>query len=84
MNALDFVSNSDCKFSLRDMKPAFIQFRDGSDWSVRIFHDGRVEINEDHTMDEAARKFWECVINAAPNFFDQAPSEFERLCGCSN
>ncbi|RVG88699.1 hypothetical protein [Sinorhizobium meliloti] len=84
MNTLDFVSNSDGEFCLRDLKTTFIQFQDGNDWSVRIFHDGRVEINEDHTMDEAAQKFWECVINAAPNFFDQTPSEFERLCGCSS
>jgi hypothetical protein len=37
--------------------------------AVTIHQDGRVVVNPKYTTDEAAQKFWEAVIQLAPNFF---------------
>jgi hypothetical protein len=38
-----------------------LTFSKEGDWYVRIHPDGRVELNENVTMDEAAQAFWEAV-----------------------
>ena len=38
-----------------------LTFSKEGDWYVRIHPDGRVELNENVTMDEAAQVFWEAV-----------------------
>lgn len=64
---------------IRNVQPTSLQFHAANDWFVKIHSDGRVEINEDFTMDEAAMEFWRCVIKMAPEFFGQEQSStFER------
>lgn len=39
--------------------------------AVTIHQDGRVEVNPKYTTDEAAKLFWDAVIQLAPDFFDK-------------
>lgn len=43
-----------------------ISIGDANEWIVRIHMDGRVEINPKHTLDEAAKAFWDAVIKMNP------------------
>jgi len=54
--------------------PESISFFD----AVKIFRDGRVEVNPAYETTEAARKLWEAVRNVAPDFFSSPPSSTER------
>ena len=51
--------------------PTLLTISNWGDVVVQIHQDGRVEVNEKYSMDEAAKKFWEAVsktaIHTCPN-----------------
>ena len=39
--------------------------------AVTIHRDGRVDVNPKYTTDEAAKKFWEAVVQISPEIFQK-------------
>ena len=49
--------------------PQILSFVVGGKAAVTIHNDGRVEVHDGFTADEAARAFWDAVVGMAPEYF---------------